>query len=150
MRTDGWRETHKQGWKGIQFCTGQKHQAPEVQLTHCKNPPVYYPMWLTHSGCTHGRQQKLNGDKQGDEKREKRHFQLECNLSDFLLLFTIGRQLPDVPLQHLSCLLLLHFSFHAPLQRRALPYLEVAFRSSPCRLLFKVPTGGQQWSNIRE
>lgn len=105
---------------------------------------------LTHSGCTHGRQQKLNGDKQGDEKREKRHFQLECNLSDFLLLFTIGRQLPDVPLQHLSCLLLLHFSFHAPLQRRALPYLEVAFRSSPCRLLFKVPTGGQQWSNVRE
>ena len=53
-------------------------------------------MWLTRSGCTHGRQQKLNGDKQGDEKREKRHFQLECNLSDFLLLFTIEMQLPDV------------------------------------------------------
>lgn len=39
-----------------------------------------------------------------------------CQISYCCLQY--GMQLPDVPLQHLSCLPLLHFSFHAPLQRR--------------------------------
>lgn len=104
-------------------------------------------MWLTHSGCTHGRQQKFHGDKQGDEKREKRHFQLECNLSDFLLLFTIEMQLPDVSQQPLLCLPLLHFSFHAPFERRALPSLDLAGFQGACSQAIMVQWQGWQSVN---
>lgn len=99
-------------------------------------------MWLTHSGCTHGKQQKLNGDKQGDEKREKRHFQLECNLSDFLLLFTIEMQLPDASRQPL-CIYHCCVSLPMLLEKGGL-YLLWTW------LVFKVPVARQQWLNGRE
>lgn len=112
MRGGDWqeRERHSQG-KGWHSAQG-KHQAPLVPLTHCK-PPVHSPMCLTRSGCTHGRQQELLGDKQGDEKREKRHFQLQCHWPDCWLLFAIAAAARCAPAP-LQCL----HSCTSPLGRR--------------------------------
>lgn len=130
---------HKQGQKGIQFCTGQKHQAPEVQLTHCKNPPVYYPMWLPAQDAHMGGNRSLMGINREMRRGKRGIFSSNVTRQISYCCLQCGMQLPDVPLQHLSRLLLLHFSFHTPLQSRALPCLAAALRSSLRRLLFEVP-----------
>lgn len=86
--------------EGTGFCKGQKHQAQRYSY-HTAKAHLFASHAAPRAGRAHGRHQKLNRDKQGDEKREKRHFQLDCNLSDFSLLLTTETQLPDVRQQPL-------------------------------------------------
>lgn len=84
-------------------------------------------MCLTRSGCTHGRQQELLGDEQGDEKREKRHFQLQCHWPDCWLLFAIAAAARCAPAGSAAVPAQLQLPCHAPSGRKeALPWLCLA------------------------